>query len=277
MRVHTAGIWGNRNKIETLQAAKRLIAALCRHEIDVEVEEELYQRLNCPAGIGRGLRNCDLMITLGGDGTLLAGLQEALKLKVPMLGVNLGHLGFLTEIEPEAIEQAAARLAVGDYELDKRMMLRVKGSDVCALNEVTVIRAPSSRRILTLAVYVDGRLTQHFAGDGLIVATPTGSTGYSMSAGGAIVSPGVDLMLLTPVCAHTPHAKPIIVPAASRVEVVLQEDCEAALSLDGRCIGLLKSGERALICKTEHSAYFVRMGGEEFFERLKSKLLDWGR
>jgi NAD+ kinase len=189
----------------------------------------------------------------------------------------LGHLGFLTEIEPEEIEPAVARLAVGDYELDERMMLRVKGSGMTALNEVTVIRAPSSRRILTLAVYVDGRLTQHFAGDGLIVATPTGSTGYSMSAGGAIVSPGVDLMLLTPVCAHTPHAKPIIVPASSKVEVVLQEDCEAALSLDGRCIGLLKSGQHAVISRTANSARFVRVGGEGFFERLKSKLMDWGK
>ena len=276
MTVRKIGIWGNCKKAETLQAAHELIDILRRHEIDACIEEGLYCLLASERA-QRGIEECDLIISLGGDGTLLAALQQALRLNVPMLGVNLGHLGFLTEIEPREIEAAVMRLAVGDYTLDERMMLSVRGSDICALNEVTVIRAPSSRRILTLAVYVDGRLTQHFAGDGLIVATPTGSTGYSMSAGGAIVSPGVDLMLLTPVCAHTPHAKPIIVPASSKVEVVLQEDCEAVLSLDGRYVSLLKSGENALIYRAERSAHFIRMGGEGFFERLKSKLLDWGR
>ncbi len=276
MTVRKIGIWGNYNKAEAVRAAQKLIEVLRRHEIEVCIEEEMHRRV-ADEQAQRGIEDCDLIISLGGDGTLLAALQHALRLDVPMLGVNMGHLGFLTEIEPKDIDQAVPRLAVGDYTLDERMMLSVRGSDICALNEVTVIRAPSSRRILTLAVYVDGRLTQHFAGDGLIVATPTGSTGYSMSAGGAIVSPGVDLMLLTPVCAHTPHAKPIIVPASSRVEVVLQEDCEAALSLDGRYISLLKSGEHALIYRSQQSARFIRMGGEQFFERLKSKLLDWGR
>jgi NAD+ kinase len=276
MTMRKVGIWGNYNKEDALKAARGLIDVLYRHEIEVCVEEQLHFRLNDPRA-ERGISACDVIVSLGGDGTLLAAMQYARRLDVPMLGVNLGHLGFLTEIEPEDIEVAVARLAVGDFTLDERMMLQVKGSELCALNEVTVIRAPSSRRILTLAVYVDGRLTQHFAGDGLIVATPTGSTGYSMSAGGAIVSPGVDLMLLTPVCAHTPHAKPIIVPASSRVEIVLQEDCEAALSLDGRCISLLKSGQHAIVYRAGQSARFIRMGGEQFFERLKSKLLDWGR
>lgn len=276
MAVRRVGIWGNYNKAEAVQAARKLIDTLCRHEIGVCVEDEMYLRI-LDDRVQRGIDGCDMIISLGGDGTLLSALRDALRLDVPMLGVNMGHLGFLTEIEPKDIDQAVPRLAVGDYTLDERMMLSVRGSDLCALNEVTVIRAPSSRRILTLAVYVDGRLTQHFAGDGLIVATPTGSTGYSMSAGGAIVSPGVDLMLLTPVCAHTPHAKPIIVPASSKVEVVLQEDCEAALSLDGRLIARLRSGERALIYRAQQSARFIRMGEEQFFERLKSKLLDWGR
>ncbi len=275
MAVRKAGIWCNRNKPEALQAAERLICALHRHGIDAGLDEQMSRMLCVQAQCG--FEGSDLLISLGGDGTLLSGLEEALRLNVPMLGINLGHLGFLTEIEPFEIDQAAARLAAGDYKLEKRMLLEVRGYSLSALNEVTVSRAPSSPRILTLAVYVNDRLTQHFAGDGLIVATPTGSTGYSMSAGGPIVSPGVDLMLLTPVCAHTPHAKPVIVPADSTVKVVLQEDCEAVLSLDGRCAGTLKAGERAVVERAQRSAQFVRMDGEEFFERLKSKLLAWGR
>ncbi len=275
MAVRKAGIWCNRNKAEAVQAAEKLICALHRYGIDVGIDEQTRCMLGSSGE--ENLCGSDMLITLGGDGTLLSGLEEALRLDVPMLGINLGHLGFLTEIEPSEIDQAAARLAAGDYTLEQRMLLELRGCDLPALNEVTVSRAPSSRRILTLAVYVNGRLTQHFAGDGLIVATPTGSTGYSMSAGGPIVSPGVDLMLLTPVCAHTPHAKPVIVPADSQVRVVLQEDCEAVLSMDGRFAGTLKSGARAVISRSKREARFVRMDGEEFFERLKSKLLAWGR
>lgn len=276
MIIHRAGIWCNRDKAEALRAAERMAAALHENSIEVGMDEALYERLG-GTGACRGLDGCDLIITLGGDGTLLSGLDEAMRLDVPMLGVNLGHVGFLTEIEPDQIETAAARLACGLYREEKRMLIRAEGYPLAGLNEVTFTRAQTSTRILTMTVYADGRMIQRFSGDGLIVATPTGSTGYSMSAGGPLVTPGVDLMLLTPICAHTPHAKPTIVPAGARVEVELSEECEAVMALDGRYLGMLPEGGRAAVMRADQSARFIRMGEEDFFGRLKSKLLDWGR
>ena len=157
------------------------------------------------------------------------------------------------------------------------MLLQAEGYGQPGLNEATITRSHQSTRILTMTVYVDGRMIQHFSGDGLIVATPTGSTGYSMSAGGPLVTPGVDLMLLTPVCAHTPHAKPIIVPAGATVEVVLEDQCEGVLAMDGRRLDTLPAGGRVRIRRAEKPARFIRMSEPDFFGRLKSKLLDWGR
>jgi len=185
-------------------------------------------------------------------------------------------VGFLTEIEPYQIRSAIARLAADDYWEEARMLLRAEGYDLYGLNDVTITRSQTSTRILTMAVYLDGRLIQRFSGDGLIVATPTGSTGYSMSAGGPLVAPGVDLMLLTPICAHTPHAKPMVVPAGAKVEVELEDQCEAVLAMDGRTLGILPAGGRTCIYRSEQPARFVRLSETDFFGRLKSKLLDWG-
>ena len=276
MAIGKAGIWCNRDKTEALQAAERLVGALRTHGIGAGLDETLYARMP-HADADRGLDGCDLIVTLGGDGTLLSGLDEAMRLDVPMLGVNLGHVGFLTEIEPDQIDEAARRLAGGEYREESRMLIQAEGHELFGLNDVTITRAQNSTRILTMTVYVDGRLQQRFSGDGLIVATPTGSTGYSMSAGGPLVTPGVDLMLLTPICAHTPHAKPTVVPAGARVEVELEESCEAVMAMDGRHLAALPAGGRACVRRAERSARFIRLGEQDFFGRLKSKLLDWGK
>ena len=276
MTINKAGVWCNRDKTEALQAAGRLIRALHQHGIRAGLDDTLYARMP-EAGADRGLDGCDLIITLGGDGTLLSGIDEAMRLDAPMLGVNLGHVGFLTEIEPDQIEGAVVRVASGNFRVEERMLLQAEGYGQPGLNEATITRSHQSTRILTMTVYVDGRMIQHFSGDGLIVATPTGSTGYSMSAGGPLVTPGVDLMLLTPVCAHTPHAKPIIVPAGATVEVVLEDQCEGVLAMDGRRLDTLPAGGRVRIRRAEKPARFIRMSEPDFFGRLKSKLLDWGR
>jgi len=276
MAIRKVGIWCNRNKEQALRAAERLIGALHRHGIEAGADDTLYFRL-AHADAQEGLDGSDLIITLGGDGTLLSGIDEAMRLNAPMLGVNLGHMGFLTEIEPVQIEDTVDRLARGDYWEEPRMLLQAEGHPLFGLNDVSITRSQTSTRILTMTVYLNGRLIQHFSGDGLIIATPTGSTGYSMSAGGPLVTPGVDLMVLTPICAHTPHAKPMIVPAGSRIEVELEDQCEAVLAMDGRTLGILPTGGRATIYRAEKPARFIRLSETDFFGRLKSKLLDWGR
>ena len=276
MSIRKAGIWCNRNKAEALKTAERLTAALTGRGIEVGMDDGLRAWMNRTHPY-RGLKECDVLIALGGDGTLLSGLDEAMRMDAPMLGVNLGHVGFLTEIEPDQIEEAVRRLAEGDYREEQRMIIQAEGYDRFGLNDVTFTRALTSTRILTLTVYADGKVIQRFSGDGLIVATPTGSTGYSMSAGGSLVLPGVDLMLLTPICAHTPHAKPMIVPAGTRVEVELNEECEAVMAMDGQYLGTLPAGGRAAVFRAEKPVRFIRLNEEDFFGRLKSKLLDWGR
>ena len=276
MVIRRVGIWCNRNKPEALSAAQRLLGALYRHGIEASADETLHSRL-AHADVQKGLDGSDLIVTLGGDGTLLSGIDEAMRLNVPMLGVNLGHVGFLTEIEPDQIEGTVWRLAAGDYRVERRMLLQASGYGMYGLNEATVTRSQASTRILTMTVYLNGRVIQRLAGDGLIIATPTGSTGYSMSAGGPLVTPGVDLMLLTPICAHTPHAKPMVVPAGAEVEVELEDQCEAILALDGRYLDTIPAGGRIRVRQAEREARFIRMSEPDFLGQLKSKLMDWGK
>lgn len=276
MAIRKVGIWCNRNKVQALQAAERLIGALHRHGIEAGADDTLYSRL-AHVDAQEGLDGSDLIITLGGDGTLLSGIDEAMRLDAPMLGVNLGHVGFLTEIEPEQIEQAVQRLAEGDYHVERRMLLQAEGHPLFGLNDVCITRSQTSARILTMTVYLNGRLIQRLAGDGLIIATPTGSTGYSMSAGGPLVTPGVDLMLLTPICAHTPHAKPMVVPAGAMVEVALEDQCEGVLAMDGRYLDTIPAGGRVRVRQSERDARFIRLNDPDFLGRLKSKLMDWGQ
>ena len=276
MVIRRVGIWCNRNKPEALSAAQRLLGALHRHGIEASADETLHSRL-AHADVQKGLDGSDLIVTLGGDGTLLSGIDEAMRLNVPMLGVNLGHVGFLTEIEPDQIEGTVWRLAAGDYRVERRMLLQASGYGMYGLNEATVTRSQASTRILTLTVSLNGRVIQRLAGDGLIIATPTGSTGYSMSAGGPLVTPGVDLMLLTPICAHTPHAKPMVVPAGAEVEVELEDQCEAILALDGRYLDTIPAGGRIRVRQAEREARFIRMSEPDFLGQLKSKLMDWGK
>lgn len=276
MVIRRVGIWCNRNKPEALRAAERLIGALHQHGIGANADETLHSRL-AHTDAQKGLDGSDLIVTLGGDGTLLSGIDEAMRLNVPMLGVNLGHVGFLTEIEPDQIERAVWSLAAGDYRVERRMLLQAEGYGIYGLNEATITRSQASTRILTMTVYLNGRVIQRLAGDGLIIATPTGSTGYSMSAGGPLVTPGVDLMLLTPICAHTPHAKPMVVPAEALVEVELEEQCEAILAMDGRYLDTIPAGGRITVRQAEREARFIRMSEPDFLGQLKSKLMDWGK
>jgi len=275
MAIRKVGIWCNRDKVQALKAAERLIGALRRHGIEAGADDTLYSRL-AHAHASEGLDGSDLIITLGGDGTLLSGIDEAMRLDVPMLGVNLGHVGFLTEIEPDQIEEAVERIASGEYSVEKRMLLQAEGHELFGLNDICITRSQDSTRILTMSVYMNGRLIQRFAGDGLIIATPTGSTGYSMSAGGPLVTPGVDLMLITPICAHTPHAKPMVIPAGAAVEVELEDQCEAILAMDGRYLNTIPAGGCVRVRQSERSARFIRINEADFLGRLKSKLMDWG-
>ena len=221
------------------------------------------------------------MIVLGGDGTILSGLDCAIPYDIPILGVNLGRLGFLTGIETDELdERVIDRLLAGDYDIDARTTMMIEGTDPLAffaLNDIVVTRATPSVRILSLEYEANGTLVDCISGDGLIVATATGSTAYSLSAGGPVILPGLDCFVLTPVCPHTLNARPVVVSAADRITVRVLDGRDGVQAvLDGRRVVPL-TGDRPeiTICRSNRPARFVRLHEKNYYGLLRSKLSEW--
>lgn len=225
------------------------------------------------------LADVDVVAVLGGDGTILRALRLMGEKMVPVLGVNLGTMGFLAECAPEALEEAVRRLAAGDYRLEERMLLRVVregGERALALNDVVVSRG-ACQRVLQADVTVDGQAAARFSGDGLVISSPTGSTAYSLSAGGPVVVPQLDCIVLAPVCPHTFSARPMVVSGESQIEAAL-----APRGAGGRLMLSIDGGdgialERAVIRvrRAQERLPFVRFGENRFFSSLRGKLSLW--
>ena len=232
-----------------------------------------------PESLAEGL---DLAVTLGGDGTMLRAVSLVSRSGVALLGVNLGRLGYLADLEPEGLTEALERVLAGDYAIEERMMLSVvihragqlpgpavPDDDMWALNEAVVER-PAAGHTVHVAVRVEGRFWTTYAADGLIVATPTGSTAYAFSAGGPIVSPNVRALLMTPVSAHMSFDRSLVVDAADSVRIEVT-DRPATLVLDGREMGLLERGDAIICTEAPGSARFVALGSRDFYGILKTK------
>lgn len=220
----------------------------------------------------------DLVLSLGGDGTMLRAAQIAHAADALLLGVNLGALGYLTEVGATAAEDAVVQVLEGAYDIEPRMMLRceVEGLELpepyVALNEVLVERA-LRHRLLHLTVRIGGERLAGFSADGVLVATPTGSTAYALSAGGPIVSPRADCLIVVPVSAHTVVSRPVILAPDEEVEVTVRgERLEASLSLDGDEGFSLPPGIPVLIRRHERALRLVRLKGPGFLERVRTKL-----
>jgi NAD+ kinase len=227
----------------------------------------------------------NFLITLGGDGTMLRGARAVAGLNVPVLGVNLGRLGFLTYCGIEEMEWALERMARGEYEAQQRMTLVVRavGDDNrekdswIAVNDV-VIHKGGFARVVRLRVLVDGEPIATFAADGLVVSTPTGSTAYSLSAGGPIVMPSMDSIILTPISAHSLTLRPLVIPPAMRVEIDAEDGAEAEellVTVDGQVGTALSQNERLIVARSDAPVIFVRFYASTFFSRLRTKL-GWG-
>ncbi len=228
----------------------------------------------------------DVVIVLGGDGTFLRTARDCAGSGVPILGVNLGALGFLSETAPEDIEAAMDRLIAGEYEVSKRMMIEsvIDRADPAdgearispALNDITVTRC-GSLQIMRFVIYVNGKELSNLSADGIIVATPTGSTGYNMSAGGPIVEPEADLIVLTPICAHTLNTRSIVLSAQDKIEIVIGEGRDGArseveASADGSDRVRLYTGDKISITRSEFISNVVRLSKDSFLHTLHQKL-----
>ena len=226
----------------------------------------------------------DCIIVLGGDGTVLQAAREARELEIPIVGVNLGRLGFLTEIEPDKIENSLERLIKGDYFTEKRIMLRGevvrKNGEIItsrSLNDIVISRY-GGMNLIKLPVYVNGQFLKDYLGDGIIVTTPTGSSGYNLSAGGPIAIPTSDVMIMTSICSHSLIQASIILSAQDKIEVRIPETDEsfrpAECSFDGSIRVLLEKGDIVRIRKSEKFTDFIRLNNLSFLETLHKKLGD---
>jgi NAD+ kinase len=228
---------------------------------------------------GARLEDADLIVTVGGDGTLLRGVRVAVPLDVPILGVNTGRLGFLTEVETsdEGLE-ALRGVFRGDFEIEERLALQcaVNGVGVhFALNDV-VVRRGAQARMVPFGLTLDGEEIAHIPSDGVIISTPTGSTGYFLSAGGPIISPNVDAFGIGALLPHTLFARPLIVPTSSVVAISCDaEIVNANLETDGTVVADLTSGDIVTVSRAPRPVKFARTRPGTFFRRLEEKL-QWG-
>lgn len=223
----------------------------------------------------------DMIISFGGDGTLLNGARYAMKYDVPLLGINLGTVGFLTEAESENVHQALSAILRKEYYTEPRSLLHIVNSQTneafYALNDAVITRGGYAR-LIKVDAFVNQNEYGVFTADGIIVATPTGSTGYSLSAGGPIVEPGMNCMIITPVCAHSMQHCPCVVSDRSVIRLLLNPGREqtAELQIDGQNRGMLHSGDEILVNGTEKRIQLIRFGSYDFFGLMRRKLIEWG-
>jgi NAD+ kinase len=226
----------------------------------------------------------DALVTFGGDGTLLRGARLCAGHEIPILGVNLGRVGFLTTATRDTLDAALDALVAGRYVIERRQALQaaIKDGDgnhrvsQLAVNDVAVHKGGVAR-VVRVNVYIQGENVGPYSADGLIVATPTGSTAYSLSAGGPIVVPGVEALIVTPIAAHTLAVRPLVVPATYRIviEPMAGWADDLLVSFDGQTGSTLAPGESVDVRRADHRVCLIRLDGDGFFSRMRRKL-HWG-
>ena len=280
MNVRRAGIFSNKTKDMNYEGA------LCLAELLRGLGVSVTFDMDClPHGESDIIdyTAIDCLFVLGGDGTLLHAAARACPHGVPMLGINLGHLGFLTEVELNGITKAVDDLLAGRGYVEKRLMLRCSverdGKTVLtahALNDAAVMKRDISRTV-HIELYINGALADNVACDGMLVSTPTGSTAYSLSAGGPIVSPCLECMLATPVSPHTLHSRTLVVSPDDTIVIKTDSDEGVILSCDGMAQRQLRRDETVTVSRSEYIARFIRFHEGYFYPLLRSKFLseDW--
>ncbi len=224
---------------------------------------------------------CDNLIVVGGDGTILSVAENASDKGIPIVGVNLGRLGFLADIEPQELETSLERLFDGNYEIEERMMLKAtvvsptgQENVYYALNDINITRG-NSARLVELEIKVNDELCDIYPADGIIIASPTGSTAYNLSAGGPIIVPHANTYVLTPICPHTIYAKSIMMSDKDRVEIkTLEEGNDMAVSIDGRLEMHVTPDYSVYVEKAEKVTKLIKLSQRKFFDILREKMVE---
>lgn len=268
------------------ETAKKVLDCLDRRGVEVELLpiELTYDIPEVPhENMVDKLKEFDLLLSIGGDGTLLSSARLACFADLPVLGINAGRFGFLTEASTEELDSLAERIISGDYRIEERRMIWAnfhkdgKEREYIGLNDVIIHRQTLSR-ILTLEAYVDGEYVATYEGDGLIISTPTGSTAYNLSAGGSIVHPDVHCLIITPICPHTLNLRPMIIGQGSKINIVprfLGAPSEINITFDGQKSATIAKEQTIRVAHSDLHCKLVRLMDEGFFSLIRRKL-HWG-
>ena len=284
MSIRRLGVIANVRKEKAPELIAKLKSWAAEKGVDIVLEKEVAQKLGEKDGVDReqiGAR-VDMIVAFGGDGTLLMAARSVRKFDVPILGINLGAFGYLTVFNLNEMLDAMEKVLEGKYRTEKRMMLDVslgsldaKDEEYSVLNDVVINRGNLSRMV-DLEVVVDDRYLTTYRADGLIVSTPTGSTAYSLSAGGPIVFPTLDSITINPICPHTLTNRPVMLPDYSAIRVILwTKGIGATVTMDGQVSFTLKSGDSIVIKKSRYATNLVTSPQRDYLHILRSKL-GWG-
>jgi NAD+ kinase len=284
----TIGLIAKHGDPRVVAAVDRLVAFLVERRVAIVYDAESVSGASATdvprverSELGR---RCDLVVVVGGDGTFLSAARTLVDQAVPMVGVNLGRLGFLTDINPAEMTERFGRILAGDFVEETRALLTAamvrRGRtvlEVDALNEVVVHKA-NIARLMQFETTIDGSLVNRQRSDGLIIATPTGSTAYALSGGGPIVHAGLDALLLVPICPHTLSLRPLVVPGESRVVITLigGVDLDARFTCDGQTLEELAPGDRLEVRRKPTRLRLIHPPDHDYYATLRTKL-HWGR
>ena len=287
-RFKRIGLWGRFSEETVAEPARQLAAHLNERRIDVfaTAGDDVFAgavdvQLVAATELGNAV---DLLVAIGGDGNLLRATRSLAGYSVPLIGINRGRLGFLTDVRPDQMLATIDAVLDGDYLAEERLMLTATIRDgknqlstLNALNDV-VLQRTATGRILDFVTTVDGHYVNTHGADGLIVATPTGSTAYALSCGGPIIRPDVAAMVMVPVCPHTLSDRPLVIQRSSRilVEIPPGGPGSAEVTCDGEVLGPLDSSQALEICAAEETVTLLHPKDYNYYELLRSKL-NWGR
>lgn len=288
--MNSYGIIANTAKKEALPVLARLVAALIAKGAEYRIHEDVAKS---PGGAMSGisgavpgvplaelLERSTMVIALGGDGTILSTARAVGSRRLPILGINLGKLGFLAEVSVEEIDPCLSDVEAGRYQVEDRLALEVRvggeSEPLTALNEIAIDRGASARAI-DFETWVDGEYLATYAADGIIVTTPTGSTGYSLATGGPIVTPRSDVLTIIAISPHTLTARPVIIPSDSEVRVNIAGGASSLhVTADGQVEVFPKTPLECVVRKAPHPVRLVRWRKGSYFDLLRMKLM-WGR
>jgi len=276
------GLVGNRRYRPLADLLSKLANEAPHLGVQLVFEPQLAELVPGAHGTALAEAELDMLVSLGGDGTFLRGARIGCQRGIPILGINLGHLGFLAGAGPETAEEALRKLVKGQYTVERRLALSVRigdeGPHALAVNDV-VIHKGGVARVIRIALFVDGEQVGTYSADGVIIATPTGSTAYSLSAGGPIVVPGVDAFVVTAISPHTLAVRPLVVPASATIVVRVLDPAprpeELLVSIDGQATANIAARQDVSVVRGSDPVLLAHISPETFFGRLRRKLA-WG-